>query len=463
MSSIETQQELSKFFILVVNGMRRLEKCLEFIQEITDHKYIPPFFKNAVCRIEQLQVYLQSFGIDTQIYELKDLIGRLGGFEDRLLFSQFQDRYLRYPGNVEKKEAEISFLRLLYEEIQLERQLDEQRVRIFKRWDYNLDILFSKLSSGSNAVDFNKMKKFFVRIRQNLVDEEIRLLLKRVGNGDGTIMSLDDFRQALKTQKQRALDKNQIPMMKTSIVFNKQINNTNYMDRLRRRYKPIQAQQSFIQKDGCQTPRAKTPTPCRDTEIKQTRTKTPNQLTEQKVYVNNESKEINTLMSIYLNQQRCLQNVLLQLDEVALLKSLHSTDWHKEWQTFSVNSQGISYEYFINVLTYYDQRKPFNDKISIIDLPTSALTVADNLFQLLRDQEHQIQKSRLQYSKQDQINSLDKYFAKGFMDVLDVLQILQKCTITNVSLQDAELIIARFNQFNGKKQITKEVFFNEIT
>ncbi|CAD8095320.1 unnamed protein product [Paramecium sonneborni] len=440
---------------------RRLEKCLEFIQEITDNKYIPPFFQNSVCRLEQLQIYLKSYGIDTQAYELKDMIGRLGGFEDRLLFSQFQDRYLRLPGNVQKKEAEISFIRLLYEEIQLERQLDDQRVRIFRRWDYNQEILFNKLCPGSNAVDFNKMRKFFIRIRQNLNDEDIKLLLKRVGNGDGTIMSFEDFSQALKTQKQRAQEKIQIPIMKNSILLNKQNNNSNYMDKFRKRYKPLQTQQSFIQKDGCQTPRAKTPTPSRNTEPKLARTKTPNQLTEQKSFIN-ENKAINNLMSIYLNQQRCLQNVMIQLDEVVLLKSLNQNDWHKQWQTFSVNSQDISYDYFINILTYYDKRLPFKDKIDIIDLPVSALTIADNLFQLLRDQELQLQKARIQYLKQDQVNSLDIYFVKGYMDVLDVFQILQKSTITNVSLQDAELIIARFNNFNGQKQITKEVFLNEI-
>lgn len=50
-----------------------------------------------------------------------------------------------------------------------------------------------------------------------------------------------------------------------------------------------------------------------------------------------------------------------------------------------MNSKDISYEQFINVLTNYDDRLPLSKMLNISDIPTSAQTVADNLFDLLRD------------------------------------------------------------------------------
>ncbi|CAD8091862.1 unnamed protein product [Paramecium primaurelia] len=448
---------------------RRLDRCLEFIQEITDNEFIPSFFKNSVCRIDQLSDYLLKYQIETQTYELKDLIGRLGGFEDKLMFSKFQERYLRQPGIIQKKEADITFLRLLFEEIKLERQLDEQRFKVLKRWDYNVQVLFKKLSFGTNIVDQQKLKKFFIRIRQTITDDEIELLLKRIGRGDANIMTFEDFSQAIKTQRQRSQDKIEIPIMKISTVIKREPQHQSYMEKLRRRYKPLQTQQSVvIQKldnKGCHTPRAKTPTATtRTTETKQarTRTRTPNQNTEPRSFTN-ESKELNTLMSVYLNQQRCLQNVMAQLEEVIILKSLISNDWQQEWSDLGVNTKNISKEFFLNILTYYDDRQPLQQKIKVSDLQSSVQIVANNLFELLSEQEQQLQKAKLQFLRDGTLNSLDRYFHKGYMDVLDVLQILEHSTTRSVSLQDAELMIAKFNKFDGKKTITRKALLNELT
>ncbi|CAD8110645.1 unnamed protein product [Paramecium sonneborni] len=446
---------------------RRLDRCLEFIQEITDNEFIPSFFQNSVCRIDQLSDYLSSYQIETQTYELKDLIGRLGGYEDKLMFSKFKERYLGQPGMTQKKEADITFLRLLYEEIKLERQLDDQRYKVFKRWDYNCQVLFKKLSFGTNLVDSTKLKKFFIRIRQTVTDDEIELLLKRIGRGDGNIMTYEDFSQAIKTQRQRSSDKIEIPQMKISTVIRREPQYQSYMEKLRRRYKPLQTQQSVIihkiDNRGCHTPRAKTPTTTtRTTEAKQARTRTPNQNTEPRSFVN-ESKEFNTLISVYLNQQRCLQNVMAQLEEVVVLKSLNSKDWHKEWSELEVDSRNISQEYFQNVLNYYDERKPLQQKINIPDLQSSVQIVAKNLFSLLREQELQLQQARLQFLREGTLTSLDRYLHKGYMDVLDVLQILEHSTSRSVTLSDAELMIAKFNKFDGKKTITRKALLNELT
>ncbi|CAD8105845.1 unnamed protein product [Paramecium sonneborni] len=448
---------------------RRLDRCLEFIQEITNNEFMPQFFKNSVCRIDQLSDYLSQYQIQTQTYELKDLIGRLGGYEDKLMFSKFKERYFGQSGISQSKEAEITLLRLLYEEIILERQLDEQRQKVIKRWDYNCQILFKKLSFRTNLVDQIKLKKFFIRIRQTVADEEIELLLKRIGRGDGNIMTFEDFSQAIKTQRQRSVNKIEISQMKISSVIKREQQYHSYMEKLRRRYKPLQTQQSIvihkIENREFHTPRAKTPITITKTttETKQIRISTPNQNTEPRSYIN-ESKELNTLMSIYLNQQRCLQNVLAKFEEVVILKSIISKDWHSEWSDLGVDSRNISQELFQNILNYYDERKQLQQqKINILDLQSSVQTVANNLFSLLREQEMQLQQARLQFLREGSLTSLDRYFHKGYMDVLDVLQILENSTTRNVTLCDAELMISKFNKFDGKKTITRKALLNELT
>lgn len=62
-----------------------------------------------------------------------------------------------------------------------------------KRWDYNVFTLFNKLSLGTKSIDISKLKKFFIRVRYTATDDEILLLLKRVGNGEGTLITYEDF------------------------------------------------------------------------------------------------------------------------------------------------------------------------------------------------------------------------------------------------------------------------------
>lgn len=74
----------------------------------------------------------------------------------------------------------MAYLRLLHEEIKLEKAADEQRLRIMRRWDYNCESLFRKLALNSVVVDFQRFKKFFIRMRVPVTDSEIELLIRRV-------------------------------------------------------------------------------------------------------------------------------------------------------------------------------------------------------------------------------------------------------------------------------------------
>lgn len=168
-------------------------------------------------------------------------------------------------------------------------------------------------------------------------------------------------------------------------------------------------------------------------------------------------------MSLYLNQQRCLQNVLAQLEDVRQLKSLEKGKWEEDWMAFSVNARGVSYERFMDILHHYDNRKPLEARLQIKQLSNPALTMADNLFDLIRDQDHQLSKAKLQFLRDGSLSVFDRYFVKGHMDVLDVLQVLETASSSSVSLEDAELLIARITNFNGEKVIRRKILLNELT
>lgn len=55
---------------------------------------------------------------------------------------------------------------------------------------------------------------------------------------------------------------------------------------------------------------------------------------------------------------------------------------------FGVNAMGVSYEKFINVLELYDSRRVEEyNTLAIKDLSDPLVIMADNLFDLIRDQD----------------------------------------------------------------------------
>ena len=73
-------------------------------------------------------------------------------------------------------------MKILEEEIKLERNADVQRSIVIKRWDFNDEAIYKCLAGAkvTMRIDHKKLKQFFLRLKQPISDEEIFHLIKRV-------------------------------------------------------------------------------------------------------------------------------------------------------------------------------------------------------------------------------------------------------------------------------------------